>query len=209
MLSEVFETKVAAFLVATGTAANALALSALARALGGGLLPRGGAYPRRRMRRAGILHRRRQAGRHPGRGRQDHAGGAARRRWSAFRAGSSSRRSPARCRCRRRPKPGRSTASTRSRRSARSPARAGVGVHMDGARFANALVSPGVSPAEMTWRAGVDALSLRGDQERRARLRGGRLLRPGAGGEFRLTCASAAATPCRRGASSARRWRPI
>ena len=31
MLSEVFETKVAAFLVATGTAANALALSALAR----------------------------------------------------------------------------------------------------------------------------------------------------------------------------------
>ena len=30
---------------------------------------------------------------------------------------------------------------------------------MDGARFANALVSLGVSPAEMTWRAGVDALS--------------------------------------------------
>jgi len=36
---------------------------------------------------------------------------------------------------------------------------AGVGVHMDGARFANALVSLGLSPAEMTWRAGVDALS--------------------------------------------------
>jgi len=36
---------------------------------------------------------------------------------------------------------------------------AGVSVHMDGARFANALVALGLSPAEMTWRAGVDALS--------------------------------------------------
>jgi threonine aldolase len=36
---------------------------------------------------------------------------------------------------------------------------AGLSVHMDGARFANALVSLGVSPAEMTWRAGVDVLS--------------------------------------------------
>ncbi|MEU4674630.1 low specificity L-threonine aldolase [Amycolatopsis sp. NPDC023774] len=33
-------------------------------------------------------------------------------------------------------------------------------VHMDGARFANAVVSLGCTPAEMTWRAGVDALSL-------------------------------------------------
>lgn len=31
-------------------------------------------------------------------------------------------------------------------------------VHMDGARFANALVSLGCSPAELTWKAGVDAL---------------------------------------------------
>ena len=31
--------------------------------------------------------------------------------------------------------------------------------HMDGARFANAIVSSGVSPADVTWRAGVDALS--------------------------------------------------
>ncbi len=36
---------------------------------------------------------------------------------------------------------------------------AGVKTHMDGARFANALVSLGVSPADMTWRAGIDALS--------------------------------------------------
>lgn len=36
---------------------------------------------------------------------------------------------------------------------------AGVGVHMDGARFANALVTTGATPAAMTWKAGVDILS--------------------------------------------------
>ena len=34
-----------------------------------------------------------------------------------------------------------------------------LGVHMDGARFANALATTGESPADTTWRAGVDALS--------------------------------------------------
>ncbi len=32
-------------------------------------------------------------------------------------------------------------------------------LHMDGARFANAMATAGCSPADMTWRAGVDALS--------------------------------------------------
>ncbi|HET7709495.1 MAG TPA: beta-eliminating lyase-related protein [Sphingomicrobium sp.] len=35
----------------------------------------------------------------------------------------------------------------------------GLGFHMDGARFANAVASTGDSPADLTWRAGVDALS--------------------------------------------------
>ena len=35
----------------------------------------------------------------------------------------------------------------------------GMSLHMDGARFANALVSLGCTAAEMTWKAGVDALS--------------------------------------------------
>jgi threonine aldolase len=35
----------------------------------------------------------------------------------------------------------------------------GLALHMDGARFANALVSVGCTPADMTWRAGVDLLS--------------------------------------------------
>lgn len=37
-----------------------------------------------------------------------------------------------------------------------------VPVHMDGARFANALVATNCTPAEMTWKAGVDALSFGG-----------------------------------------------
>jgi threonine aldolase len=35
----------------------------------------------------------------------------------------------------------------------------GLKLHMDGARFANALVRLSCTPAEMTWRAGVDLLS--------------------------------------------------
>ena len=35
----------------------------------------------------------------------------------------------------------------------------GLGLHMDGARFANAVATLGCSPADLTWRAGVDALS--------------------------------------------------
>jgi len=37
---------------------------------------------------------------------------------------------------------------------------AGCAVHMDGARFGNALAHLRCSPADMTWRAGVDVLSL-------------------------------------------------
>jgi threonine aldolase len=36
---------------------------------------------------------------------------------------------------------------------------AGMPVHMDGARFANALVALGCTPAQMSWKAGVDVLS--------------------------------------------------
>jgi threonine aldolase len=39
---------------------------------------------------------------------------------------------------------------------------AGLKVHMDGARFSNAVAALGVTPAEMTWKAGIDILSLGG-----------------------------------------------
>lgn len=38
----------------------------------------------------------------------------------------------------------------------------GLPLHMDGARFANALVSLDVSPAQMTWKQGVDIVSFGG-----------------------------------------------
>ena len=38
--------------------------------------------------------------------------------------------------------------------------RHGLKLHMDGARFANALSFVGCSPAELSWKAGVDVLSL-------------------------------------------------
>lgn len=37
---------------------------------------------------------------------------------------------------------------------------ASLAVHLDGARLGNALVRTGASPSEMTWKAGVDVLSL-------------------------------------------------
>jgi threonine aldolase len=36
----------------------------------------------------------------------------------------------------------------------------GLGVHMDGARIANAIAHLGCTPAEITWKAGIDVLSL-------------------------------------------------
>ncbi|WP_305041968.1 threonine aldolase family protein [Geoalkalibacter sp.] len=40
--------------------------------------------------------------------------------------------------------------------------RLGLRLHMDGARFANALAALGVRPADLSWRAGVDVLTLGG-----------------------------------------------
>lgn len=40
--------------------------------------------------------------------------------------------------------------------------RHGLRIHMDGARFANAAAALGVSPADITWRAGVDVLCFSG-----------------------------------------------
>ncbi len=40
--------------------------------------------------------------------------------------------------------------------------RRGIAFHMDGARFANAVAGANVSPADMTWRSGIDVLSFGG-----------------------------------------------
>jgi threonine aldolase len=158
MLSEVFETEVAAFLVVTGTAANALALSALARPweavfchdeahihddecgspefyTGGGKLvgiPGEGG----KVTPAALMD---ALDRFP-RGLVKSAQPGAISLSQATEAGAVYRRGEIGALC----------AVAHG---------AGVNVHMDGARFANALVSARLTPAEMTWRAGVDALS--------------------------------------------------
>ncbi len=38
----------------------------------------------------------------------------------------------------------------------------GMSTHLDGARFANAIAALGCTPAEMTWKAGIDAVSFGG-----------------------------------------------
>lgn len=74
----------------------------------------------------------------------------------------------------------------------------GLGFHVDGARFANAVAGLGCAPAELSWRAGVDALSFgftkngglgaeclvyfdadRAEEARRRRKRAGHLLSKG------------------------------
>ena len=62
----------------------------------------------------------------------------------------------------------------------------GLRVHMDGARFANALVATNASPAEMTWRAGVDALSFGGTKNGLMGVEAVILFDPSLGWEFEL-----------------------
>jgi threonine aldolase len=156
-LAEVFEHPVEAFPVATGTAANALALATLTPPWGviycheaahiqvdecgapelftGGakLLPLAGADAKLRPEtvEAAVV----------GRGVVHHAQPAAISISEATEAGTLYR-------------PGDVAALGALAR------RHGLALHMDGARFANAVAALHCSPADLTWRAGVDALSL-------------------------------------------------
>ncbi len=158
VLSDWFEAPVRAFAVGTGTAANALALSAMCPSWGAVLCERyahintdecgaiqfyGGGLPLRPV-----------AGAHGKLSAQALVDEIARLRGdvheSPVRALSLSQATES------------GTVYTPDEIAALTgPARArGWRVHMDGARFANALVHLGCSPADITWRAGVDALSM-------------------------------------------------
>lgn len=158
-LSEIFEANVTVFPAVTGTAANALALSALAPSYGkiychelshintdecgapelfsGGakLIPITGPN--------GKLTPELLADRVQGRGNVHHAQPAAVSLACPCETGVVYQ-------------PGEVAAIAEAARAH------GLRVHMDGARFANALVSTGASAAEMTWRAGVDVLCFGG-----------------------------------------------
>jgi len=159
MLSQIFETDVAAFPVVTGTAANALALSAVTPAFGtiychefahiytdecgapelftGGakLIPVPGKNARFSATDLALTIR--------GRGNVHHAQPSTISLTQASEAGTVYRLDEI------------SAIAEVSHAN-------GLTVHMDGARFANGLVSLGVSPADMTWKAGIDVLSFGG-----------------------------------------------
>ncbi len=62
----------------------------------------------------------------------------------------------------------------------------GLPVHMDGARFTNALVHLGCTPAEMSWKAGVDFLSFGGTKNGLMGVEAAVLFDPSRSREFQL-----------------------
>jgi threonine aldolase len=156
--SDLFETEVTVFPVSTGTAANALSLATCAR-------PWGGIY----------CHEQAHIHTAEGGATEAFSGGAklialpgANGKFEpASLAAALARAEPG---IRNRPQPDAvsvtqaSEAGTVYRREeiaaiGAAARNAGVRFHMDGARLANALATLGCSPADITWRAGVDILS--------------------------------------------------
>jgi len=158
-LCDIFETKIAAFLVATGTAANALALSALARPwdaifcheeahihddeCGAPELFTGGAKL------VGIAG---EGGKITPDGLQETL--------ERFPRGLVKSSQPGALSLSQATEAGTIYSVGEVSELSSIARRNGIGVHMDGARFANALVSAKATPADMTWRAGVDVLTL-------------------------------------------------
>ena len=144
-LADIFEREVRVFPVATGTAANALSLATLAPPYGVDLRARGSACDGRRVRRAGILFSggaklRPLAGAH-GKLSAEVLDRALTRDGSGDVAPGDR---PPPSASPRRPRPAPSIARRRCRRSPRWRARHKVRLHMDGARFANAMAFLGV-----------------------------------------------------------------
>jgi threonine aldolase len=156
-LSEIFETKVQAFLVTTGTAANGLALASLAPPYG-----------------AVFCHAEAHTANDECNGPEFFSGGAKVRGLP----GPDAKLAPdtikatlgQMVRGAHDPKPAAvSVTNATELGTVYSPDEIGaistlirsrgLRLHMDGARFANAVVSLGVTPAELTWKSGVDVMS--------------------------------------------------
>jgi threonine aldolase len=156
-LAEIFEHEVAVFPVATGTAANALALASLVPPWGavychaeahivvdecgapelytGGARMVGIAAPHGKIRRADLA-----ALLPGGKGVVHHMQPAAISLTQASEAGTVYR-------------------AAEIAEIGETARKHGLGLHVDGARFANAVAHLGCAPADITWRAGVDVLS--------------------------------------------------
>jgi len=156
--SELFETQVRVFPVATGTAANALSLAAASPSWGLVYCSEAAHINTAEANAAGFfgggLKLVPVAGPH---GRVDPDAFA--RSLGAIQPGQLHRGQPAAVNITQASDLGTVYPFTEIRAISEISKGRGLKVHMDGARFANALARVGCSPAEMSWRAGVDILS--------------------------------------------------
>lgn len=156
--NDIFEREVAVFFVATGTAANALALAAYGRP-GGAIFCHGQSHiqvdecncPEFMTSGGKLVGMSGGSGKITARGLQE--------AMDAFPDGVVHHGQPASVSISQATESGTvytldEIAALKAVAQARS-----IPLHMDGARFANALVTLGCSPADMTWKAGVDVLS--------------------------------------------------
>ena len=74
---------------------------------------------------------------------------------------------------------------------ARTARRCGLHVHMDGARFANAIESLGCAPADLSWRRGIDVLCLGGTKNGMSGTEAVVFFRPELAEEFDYRCKQA------------------
>ena len=158
LLSEVFETEVACFLVLTGTAANALALGALCPPWGAvfchhqaHVMEDECGAPEMFTAGAKLVGVQGRAGKISC---EDLAAALA-----AFPRGLVKQVQPAALSVSQATECGTLYTCAELAELSRLAHGAGLGVHMDGARFANALVALQCAPAEMSWKAGIDVLS--------------------------------------------------
>ena len=158
MIDEIFECRAASFLVSTGTAANALALGAMAPPWGA-IFCHEGAHvmedecgaPEMFTAGAKLIGITGRAGKI--------APEALRATLAAFPRGLVKQVQPAVLSLSQATECGTLYSCAEIAELAAIAHGAGVAVHMDGARFANALVALGCTAAEMSWRAGIDVLS--------------------------------------------------
>jgi threonine aldolase len=158
LLSEVFEKEIACFLVATGTASNALALGAICPPFGAVFCHQEShvmedecGAPEMFTAGAKLVGIPGHAGKIGG---EDLAATIA-----AFPRGAVKQVQPAALSLSQATESGTLYSCKEISELAAIGHGAGLEVHMDGARFANALVALQCKPAEMSWRAGVDVLS--------------------------------------------------
>jgi threonine aldolase len=156
--SELFETKVRVFPVATGTAANALSLAAIAPSWGLVFCSALAHINTSEANAAGFFGGGLKLAAVAGRdGRVD--AGELGRALTAFPPGQLHRGQPAAVNLTQATDLGAVYRLDEVRAVAEVAKARGLKLHMDGARFANAVARLGCSPAELSWRSGVDILS--------------------------------------------------